>query len=175
MDPEKLEFGSVQFGQSVKKNVIVTNIGNGALTIYLVDFETNTNPDPDHPRFTRITDKNIPAVLQPNDTLNIEVTYTQDDAQPDNGFLVINSSDITNPSVKVFMSSKYKRDPDLLIVDRSTNPPVLLYPRPGATNSYGINLGNIPIGNTKEMMVTFFNQSRGWDTCNYRGKYDPNE
>ncbi len=159
VDPEKLDFGSVQFGQAIKKTLVITNIGNGPLTIYMVDFESNTNPDPEHPRFTRTTEKNIPAVLQPNDTLNVDVTYKQDDAQPDNGFLVINSSDITNPSIKVFLSSKYKKPPDLVIVDRSTNPPKLLYPQSGATNSYGIDLGNIPVGNTKEMMVTFLNQS----------------
>ncbi len=159
VDPEKLEFGSVQFGQEVKKTVIVTNIGNGSLTIYLVDFESSTNPDPEHPRFTKATDKMIPATLQPNDTLNIDVIYKQDDAQPDNGFLVINSSDITNPSVKVFLSSRYKGNPDLVIVDRSSNPPQLLYPQSGATDQFTIDLGNIPLGNTKEAMVTLYNQA----------------
>ncbi|MCX7958403.1 MAG: choice-of-anchor D domain-containing protein, partial [Deltaproteobacteria bacterium] len=159
VDPDKIDFGSVQFGQSVKKTVVITNIGYGPLTIYLVDFETNTNPDPDHPRFTKATEKNIPAILQPNDTMNVDVTYKQDDAQPDNGFLVINSSDITNPSIKVFMSSRYKKNPDLVIVDRSSTPPKLLYPQSGATTSYGIDLGNIPVGNTKEMIVTLLNQS----------------
>ena len=161
VEPDKVSFGAAGFGQEVKRTVIVTNIGNGPLTIYVVDFETNTNPDPDHPRFTRVTDKNIPATLSPNDTLNIDVLYRQDDADPDNGFLVINSSDITQPQVKVFLFSTYKGPPDLKIVDRSTNPPKTLYPEATSQNTYTINLGNIPIGNTKDLMVSFLNDSDG--------------
>lgn len=159
VEPTQVEFGSASPGQEIKKSVVATNIGNGPLTIYLVDFESSTNPDPNLPRFTRMTDKIIPTTLQPNDSLNIDIIYKQDDASPDNGFLVINSSDITQPSVKVFLYSKYKMPPDLIIVDRSFNPPKVLYPQSGSQNTFGIDLGNVPIGGSKDVMVTLYNQS----------------
>jgi len=161
VEPDKLAFGAAAYGQEVKQTVVVTNVGNGPLTIYVVDFESNTNPDPDHPRFRRVTDKNIPATLSPNDVLNIDVYYRQDDAEPDNGFLVISSSDITQPQIKVFMYSQFKNPPDLKLIDRSFDPPRVLYPQPESQNTYTIDLGNIPVGGTKDLMISLLNDSDG--------------
>ena len=161
VEPDKLAFGAAAYGQEVKQTVVVTNVGNGPLTIYVVDFESNTNPDPDHPRFRRVTDRNIPATLSPNDVLNIDVYYRQDDAEPDNGFLVISSSDITQPQIKVFMYSQFKNPPDLKLIDRSFDPPRVLYPQPESQNTYTIDLGNIPVGGTRDLMISLLNDSDG--------------
>jgi len=160
-DPTDLDFGAVPYNTEVKRSLSVSNVGAIDLSVTSVQFEQGTNPDPQNPIFTYTAAKPLPATLKPNEFVGIEVTYRQDDGKPDTGALLITSSDLDQPLLRVPMKSVYKGVPDLAIVDATKSPPEALYPLPGDNDEYTVDIGNVDIGASKETVVTFLNTTGG--------------
>ncbi|MBI5524806.1 MAG: choice-of-anchor D domain-containing protein [Deltaproteobacteria bacterium] len=160
-DPDNLDFGAVPYNTEVKRSLSVSNVGSVDLTVTSVQFEQGTNPDPANPIFSYAAGKPLPVTLKPTEFVGIEVTYRQDDAKPDTGALLVTSSDLDAPLLRVPMKSVYKGVPDLAIVDSSKNPPEVLYPLPGDADEYTVDIGNVDIGASKETVVTFLNTTGG--------------
>lgn len=161
VEPDLLDFGAVPFNSEVKRTLVVSNAGRASLKVSGVEFENGTNPDTQNPIFVFTASKAVPVTLAPAESFNVEVTFRQDDARPDVGALLITSTDDSHPLTRVPLKSGYKGTPDLAIVDSGIAPPTVLYPLSGSTDDFTVDLGNVDIGASKEVVVTFLNTTAG--------------
>ena len=70
LDPNLLDFGSLDEGQAATESFVVRNIGNVPLTVFNVQLEQGTTME-----FVPTTTASLPAVIQPDETLTVDVTY----------------------------------------------------------------------------------------------------
>ncbi|MBI5527347.1 MAG: choice-of-anchor D domain-containing protein, partial [Deltaproteobacteria bacterium] len=161
VDPAELDFGAVPFGNEVTRTASVSNTGTADLKVLSADFDQGTNPDPQNPVFRKTTSTALPVTLKPGEQMTIDVICRQNDARPDNGGLLVTSTDLDRPLTRIPLLSRYKGVPDVAIVDRNASPPAVLYPKSGSTDEYGVNVGNVAIGGSRETTVTLMNATTG--------------
>jgi hypothetical protein len=161
VDPVQLDFGAAAYNSEVTLKLTVSNTGKLELKVLGADFDQGTNPDPQKPIFRMNISALLPATLKPGEYLTFDVSYRQDDARPDNGALLITSTDLNTPLTRVPMLSHYKGVPELSVVDRSKNPPEVLYPKSGSTDEYPLDLGAVALGANKQAIVTLMNATQG--------------
>lgn len=91
VEPATMDFGTVAIGcDSEPENVLVTNVGEAALTIYQIRFE-----GPDKVAYTKQTN---PQVLAPNESIEIEITFGPNQSRDYSDVeIVIESSDPDTP------------------------------------------------------------------------------
>jgi hypothetical protein len=159
--PDKLDFGAAIWGVDVVRELRIRNIGKGILRINEIRFSPETNPDANNPRYRYevVGGKGVPFDIDEGGEESINVIYRQDDATPDKGYLQISSSDISQPTIDVYLYSHYKDKPDLNIVDRSKIPEEVLYPKAGDVAKYGINVGDAEVGGEIKKVVSIKNNS----------------
>ena len=142
-EPDLLDFGAVPFNTEVKRTLVVSNAGRADLKVSGLEFENGTNPDPQNPIFNFTASKAIPVTLAVGESVNVEVSFRQDDARPDVGALLITSTDDRHPLTRVPLKSGYKGTPDLAIVDSGVTSDCAYLFQAG---DFTIDIGNVDLG-----------------------------
>ncbi|MCF7810989.1 choice-of-anchor D domain-containing protein, partial [bacterium] len=95
VSPESIDFGEVVIDQSVRRMLTISNEGNDILTI--IDVEVGGAPIFLSAFEDRIT-------IQPNESYDLSVTFTPDDAADFEGALTIQSDDLLNEYIEVALN-----------------------------------------------------------------------
>ncbi|MFA6034060.1 MAG: choice-of-anchor D domain-containing protein, partial [Myxococcota bacterium] len=140
VDPESLGFGAASYGQEVKLPLKIQNTGKKRLDVTATEFESGTNPNPSRPDFW-ISSGAGPFSLNDGESHTTEVVFKQNGAGIVTGGLNIISTDLARPLVRISMQNSYKGVPFFQIVDRSVDPPAVLYAKEGDLYEYKVEMG----------------------------------
>jgi|GEM_PF-5529472 len=112
--PASLNFGAVRYGETLDKSIIISNIGEGALRIFTIQYGSPHSPD-----FSLVNAPTGVLTLQADDSFELFLRYTPSDAGEDSGTLEIHSDDESKPKAVVTISSDYKGTPEVTL-DKET-------------------------------------------------------
>ncbi|MBI5529268.1 MAG: choice-of-anchor D domain-containing protein [Deltaproteobacteria bacterium] len=150
-DCGELNFGSVQYGDTIQKDVTVKNVGTETLKVTDVYLESGSSATFSlDPALVKQHD------LAPSDGFAITITYQQDDNLPDNGSLIVSSMDLAHPTVRVLLRSEPKGTVQVAVVDASQQPPEVLWPAQGVAN-WLVDFGTPPVGQKAVKTFTLAN------------------
>ncbi len=133
--PAALDYSGVALGSSDTQCTTVTNAGCHALTITDIAIEDDADG-----AFTWQTDPGSSAVLQPEEELELCITFTPTSLDQDSGLLVITSDDLDEGHVEVPLSS------EVIPADIECEPEELAF-------------GPVPIGSSKTLTLTCRNKN----------------
>ncbi len=155
VEPQAIDFGAMQFGETKKKMLSIKNIGSSDLIIFNLELD----PGADKSTFAITTQFNKNTVLKSGDTLEIEVSCTQTDADPDNTSIIITSSDPHLSTLRIPIYNRYKDKPNISIKYTDLSGIEKTFPMQGDTNRLSIDMGNTPLDagkniNTREVQIT---------------------
>ena len=114
-DPTSLDFGAVQVGVPKTKTVQISSCGLDAVTIFEVRLSSDTSTE------FSIVDNPVlgTMVLAPRQILIIDIEYLPADPDPDEGRLVISSSDDTRGNIFIPLTSGFKGTASLGVAPES--------------------------------------------------------
>lgn len=95
--PPRLTFGVVAIDGRQEKVMAIQNAGNAPLTIF--DLQLNASAD-----LQLLARPELPAMVEPGRSLDLDVVFTPSDAGVDEGLIVISSDDRDEPTVEVEIS-----------------------------------------------------------------------
>lgn len=98
-----IDFGSVNYGQYMEKNIAVSNIGDTGLDIYEIDMVNSANKFFSFPKTI-----NLPVVIKPGETWYFQVRFTPLDTNGGsyNGEVTLRSSSLGNVITSVYFKAK---------------------------------------------------------------------
>lgn len=157
-DPMTIEFGAMRFGEKRERTFRVKNVGNADLKILkiMLDEKTDSNT------FGFMTDFSFGSYLAPNGEFEVTVYCQQNDELVDTGDLLISSDDDETPILRIKMKNSYKDKPDIALKYLNDKNEEVIYPEPDGkspTNEVTINIGNVPLGEKKQQIITVLNAS----------------
>lgn len=100
VSPLELTFATEVYGKQTK-TLTIKNRGTLPLTVNALGFDQATGPD-----FTLPSKPKLPLVVEPNQTVTLEVLYHPKDTKEDVGLLEIQSNDPDSPTIKVNLKGK---------------------------------------------------------------------
>lgn len=100
---EPIDFGSVNYGQFMEKNIAVSNIGDVGLDIFEIDMKNSANKFFSFPKTI-----NLPVVIKPGETWFFQVRFTPLDTAGGsyNGEVTLRSSSLGNVITSVYFKAK---------------------------------------------------------------------
>lgn len=96
LDPDTLDFGTIDEGQSATRSFVVRNIGNVPLTVFEVKLAQGTTPE-----FMPAAAAQLPAVLNPAEELSVDVTYVGTTPGDDGGNVEVVTDGWDDPNTAV--------------------------------------------------------------------------
>ncbi|MFA6034522.1 MAG: choice-of-anchor D domain-containing protein [Myxococcota bacterium] len=153
-----IDYGPVPFGKTSLKSATVKNIGTAELNISKITTKMAVEGDP---LLFTITNGTGPYYLKAGATQKIDVQFLQSGTRQQKGTLQISSNDLQTPLLEVGLQNSYKGTAKLQVVDRTVSPMKVLYPVTGSTTEYAVDFGVVAQHDTKEMTVTYNNNTGG--------------
>ncbi|RME28461.1 MAG: choice-of-anchor D domain-containing protein [Deltaproteobacteria bacterium] len=145
-DPMAVDFGNVAAGETKTESFKITNCGLRELTIF--DLQMNPSSSPD---FSLVNTPALPLVLQPAESVDVQVQYAPPSDGSDAGGVDIYSDDpISNPSNHFTGTVSLQGRSVVRACDIQATP-------------YAVNFGGVVVGGTQTVDVIVSNQ--GTDTC----------
>jgi len=154
-EPEQIDFGALRYGEKAEKSLIIKNVGNSPLKVFSIQLEQGENKSV----FSYRTDFVNNTVLSTDESFEIVVSCTQDDAEADSGYILINSDDETMPLLRVKIFNSYKDEGNLRVIYVDSENKEIEYPQSSDKNEINFDMGNIPIGETKSQIFEIVNSA----------------
>lgn len=111
VDPQVLDFGTVDVGLQVGDTVTVNNQGTGDLWVDLPALTGNPDFDMDTTQF--------PCSLGPGESASLPVTYQPSDGNADTATITVTSDDVDEPSLEVSLSGTPTPEPGIYLMPPS--------------------------------------------------------
>ncbi|MDP7113993.1 MAG: choice-of-anchor D domain-containing protein, partial [Myxococcota bacterium] len=134
VDPQLLDFGAVDVGQSVTETVTVHNQGTGDLWVDEPTLAGDAEFDLDTGGF--------PCTLGPGESASLPVTYAPVDGTDDNATITVDSDDPDEPSVQVALTGAPTPEPGIYVM-----PPSLSFGQVQIGDSASLNASITSVGN----------------------------
>lgn len=151
-DPQMIDFGAMQFGETKRQNLTIRNVGSTDLTIYSFELD----PQADLKTFSISSTFTKNSILKPDDSFIIEARCTQTDADPDNTSIIISSSDSQKSILRVPIYNRYKDKPNISVRYKTLFGVEKGYPAQGDTNEINYDMGNTSLDSGKNVNVAEF-------------------
>ena len=111
IEPESLEYGTVDIGTTVYKSLFIKNVGNGDLTVTNITWKINPNN-----QFVIESGGATPIILTPNsDPHEIEISFTPDTSGKQTAYLDIISDDPDEGLVRIKAWGTGFEPPDIAV------------------------------------------------------------
>jgi hypothetical protein len=165
VSPLSHDFGDVELGTVSTTIATITNVGEDSLTINDIVVSSESNPD-----FSISYRPNLPAIISPGSTIDIEITYTPSDLGASSAILEIASDDTDEPMVMLSFSGtgvEYEPPPSeqianiLEFIDQSVEAGSLEGDGPGASGKGRLNA----LQNMIETAGNLIDEGRIDDAC----------
>jgi len=101
-DPDTIEFGAVDVGESATEKLTIRNAGEGKLKILSLYYENLSEEEFGTPRLP--SDFRLGDFIVPGYPIEVAIDYSPLDGESDDGNLVIESDDPANPRIRVPLS-----------------------------------------------------------------------
>ncbi|MBI9016766.1 MAG: choice-of-anchor D domain-containing protein [Phycisphaerae bacterium] len=105
-----IDFDNVYIGQNITKAVTLKNDGDDVLTVSAIDVNSNFELD----NVLTMADINDDIVLQPGESLDIEVSYSPEQIESINGAITITTDNIESPNSTITLAADGASDPLLV-------------------------------------------------------------
>ncbi|MGC8927634.1 MAG: choice-of-anchor D domain-containing protein, partial [Myxococcota bacterium] len=154
-EPEQVDFGALRYGEKGEKSLVIKNVGDYVVKVFSISLEQGENKNV----FSYSTTFANNTPLNPGELFEITISCVQDDADRDQGYLLISSDDPNMPLLRVLLFNSYKDAPDVKVIYIDSNNAQIEYPSAGDKNEINFDLGNVPIGEKKVQEFKIYNNA----------------
>lgn len=154
-EPEQVDFGALRYGEKGEKSLVIKNVGDYSVKVLSISLDQ----EKDKSVFAFNTAFVNNTSLKPGELFEITVSCIQDDADRDEGYLLISSDDPQMPLLRVFLFNSYKDNADVKVVYLDNNNLQIDYPSEGSKNEINYDMGNVPTKEEKTQSFKIYNNA----------------